>query len=80
MFKDRYVRADALWDGRKITAEFDAVTGRLRILFGKDVGAVWFPPNSWFAIASVASQSNWGTCPTPADLQLVIDEYTSGQA
>lgn len=77
MFRTKYVRADAAFGEHTIKAEFDAHTGRLRILSGSDVWAEWFPPHSWFAIASVAGRSSWGTSPTEADLQLVINDFAS---
>ncbi|RKT22874.1 hypothetical protein B0G69_6370 [Paraburkholderia sp. RAU2J] len=79
MFRAKYIMADAMVDGRTLKAEFDEHTGRLRILYGNDVWAEWFPPNSWFAIASVAGPSSWGTRPTEADLQLVINDFASRQ-
>jgi hypothetical protein len=73
MVKNCFVVANAVRAGHVMTAEFDLHTGRLRILDGVKVQAEWLPPHSWFAIASVAGRSHWGTKPTEADLRLVLD-------
>ncbi|REE17738.1 hypothetical protein B0G71_0702 [Paraburkholderia sp. BL27I4N3] len=77
MLKNNCILAAATMEGRTIKAEFDSHTGRLRILDGKKVQAEWFPPHSWFAIASVAGRKSWGTKPSEADLQLVVDDFAS---
>ncbi len=57
------------------SVEFTRDTGRLRILENGNVIAEWFPPNSWFAIASVAGRSSWGTRPAERDLGLLLDDF-----
>lgn len=61
--------------GMAMSAEFHRDTGRLRILEDSVVIAEWFPPHSWFAIASVAGYSTWGTRPNEKDLALVLDDF-----
>lgn len=61
--------------GMSMSAEFHRDTGRLRILEGSVVIAEWFPPHSWFAIASVAGYSTWGTRPNERDLAAVLDDF-----
>ncbi|NMM04581.1 hypothetical protein HHL24_42975 [Paraburkholderia sp. RP-4-7] len=51
--------------------------GRLRIIAGITVRAEWFPPLSWFAIASVAGYSRWGTGPDELDLLRLIESFVS---
>jgi hypothetical protein len=58
-----------------MSAEFHRDTGRLRIFDGAVVIAEWFFPHSWFAIASVAGYSTWGTRPNEQDLALVLDDF-----
>jgi hypothetical protein len=79
MFRTRYILADMVCEGLHVKAEFDGLTGRLRILSGREVWAEWFPPHSWFAIASVAGGTGWGTSPSEADLRLVISDFASRQ-
>jgi hypothetical protein len=62
-------------DGMPMSAEFHRDTGRLRILDGGVVLAEWFPPHSWFAIASVAGYSTWGTRPSEQDLARLLDDF-----
>ncbi len=69
------VRASRQIDGMSMSAEFNRDTGRLRILDGGTVIAEWFPPHSWFAIASVAGYSTWGTRPNEKDLAMVIEDF-----
>jgi hypothetical protein len=69
------VLASKFFDGLPMSAEFHRDTGRLRILEGESVLAEWFPPHSWFAIASVAGYSTWGTRPSEHDLALLLDDY-----
>ena len=61
--------------GETIRAEFLRDTGRLRIVAGATVLAEWFPPHSWFAIASVSGHSRWGTWPDVKDLLLLLDNF-----
>jgi hypothetical protein len=69
------VLASKSFDGLPMSAEFLRDTGRLRIREGEVVLAEWFPPHSWFAIASVAGYSTWGTRPSEHDLALLLDDY-----
>jgi hypothetical protein len=69
------IRASTSNDGMSMSAEFHRDTGRLRIFDGAVVIAEWFPPHSWFAIASVAGYSTWGTRPNEQDLALVLDDF-----
>lgn len=80
MFRSNFILASAVLAARIIKAEFDMHTGRLRIFDGTTVMAEWFPPHSWFVIASVAGRSSWGTSPTEADLQLVIEDFAARAA
>ncbi|MFM0009122.1 hypothetical protein [Paraburkholderia sediminicola] len=75
MFRSAPVVASKTVDGEKIHAEFLSDTGRLRIIGGVTVRAEWFPPHSWFAIASVAGYSRWGTRPDEADLLRLIEDF-----
>jgi hypothetical protein len=76
MFESVPVTASKTVDGEVIRAEFLCDTGRLRIVGGTTVRAEWFPPHSWFAIASVSGHSRWGTRPNEKDLLLLIDNFT----
>ena len=58
----------------KLRAEFSRDTGRLRIMRNGHVTVECFPPNSWFAIATVASYSAYGTRPNEQDLSLLLDD------
>jgi hypothetical protein len=69
------VRASKRIDGMLMSAEFHRDTGRLRIFDGAVAIAEWFPPHSWFAIASVAGYSTWGTRPNERDLTLVLEDF-----
>jgi hypothetical protein len=82
MFRSEPVVASKTIGGESIHAEFLRDTGRLRILGGVTVRAEWFPPHSWFAIASVSGYSRWGTRPDEADLLRLIDNFVRfpGQA
>jgi hypothetical protein len=71
----RPVRASRHIDGVSMSAEFHRDTGRLRIIDEGVVIAEWFPPHSWFAIASVAGYSTWGTRPNEKDLAMVIQDF-----
>jgi hypothetical protein len=75
MFRSTPVIASKIVDGENIQAEFLSDTGRLRILGGATVRAEWFPPHSWFAIASVAGYSRWGTRPNETDLLRLIEDF-----
>jgi hypothetical protein len=69
------VRASRQIDGMAMSAEFNRDTGRLRIIDEGVVIAEWFPPHSWFAIASVAGYSTWGTRPNEKDLAMVLQDF-----
>lgn len=69
------VRAIRQIDGMAMSAEFNRDTGRLRIADEGVVIAEWFPPHSWFAIASVAGYSTWGTRPNEKDLAMVLQDF-----
>ncbi|WP_168787688.1 hypothetical protein [Paraburkholderia aromaticivorans] len=75
MFRTTPVIASKIVGGENIHAEFLSDTGRLRILGGAIVRAEWFPPHSWFAIASVAGYSRWGNRPDETDLLRLIDDF-----
>ncbi|MGF6859144.1 hypothetical protein [Paraburkholderia sp. CI3] len=75
MFRSTPVIASKTVGGEKIHAEFLSDTGRLRIIGGVTVRAEWFPPHSWFAIASVAGYSRWGTRPDETDLLRLIENF-----
>lgn len=77
MFRNLCVIASTMFDGNSVTAEFDRHSGRLRILDGKQVKTELFPPNSWFALASVAGPHHWGTNPTEDDLLLLIRDFAA---
>jgi hypothetical protein len=57
------------------TAEFNRDTGRLRLIESGAVVGEWFPPHSWFEIASVAGYSTWGTRPNEQDLFRLLDQH-----
>jgi len=75
MMLNKPIQASKQIDGMSMSAEFHRDTGRLRILDAGVVIAEWFPPHSWFAIASVAAYSTWGTRPNECDLALVLDDF-----
>jgi hypothetical protein len=75
MFRSAPVVACKIVGGEEIQAEFLCDTGRLRIVAGAIVRAEWFPPHSWFSIASVSGHSRWGTHPDEADLLRLIDNF-----
>jgi hypothetical protein len=75
MFESVPITASKTVDGETVRAEFLCDTGRLRIIAGAAVRAEWFPPHSWFAIASVSGHSRWGTRPDEKDLLLLIDNF-----
>ncbi|WP_225034221.1 hypothetical protein [Paraburkholderia sp. XV] len=59
-------------DGRSMSAEYSELTGQLCLRQDGVMVQEWFPPHSWFAIASVAGASRWGTQPSADDLQALI--------
>ena len=75
MFESAPITASKVVDGETVSAEYLCDTGRLRIIGERTVHAEWFPPHSWFAIASSSGHSRWGTRPDEADLLLLIDNF-----
>ena len=75
MFDGVPVVARKIVGDEAVSAEYTRGSGRLRIISGARVHAEWFPPHSWFAVASVSRHSRWGTSPTEDDLLLLIDNY-----
>jgi hypothetical protein len=75
MMLNKLIHTSKRIDGMSMSAEFHRDTGRLRIFEGSVIIAEWFPPHSWFAIASVAGYSTWGTRPNERDLALVLDDF-----
>ena len=59
-------------DGRSMSAEYSELTGQLCLRQDGVMVQEWFPPHSWFAIASVAGASGWGTQPSADDLHALI--------
>jgi hypothetical protein len=77
MMLTKSIRATRRNDTTLTCAEFMPDTGRLRILRNDLVVAEWFPPHSWFEIASVAGYSAWGTRPNERDLALLLEGFES---
>jgi hypothetical protein len=75
MFESAPITASRIIDGETVRAEYLRNSGRLRIISERAVHAEWFPPHSWFAIASISGHSRWGTRPGEADLLLLIDNF-----
>jgi hypothetical protein len=75
MLRSTPVIASKTVGGERIHAEFLFDTGRLRIIDGITVRAEWFPPHSWFIIASVSGHSRWGTRPDELDLVRLIENF-----
>ena len=75
MFEPAPITASKVVSGETVRAEYLCDTGRLRIIGERTVHAEWFPPHSWFAIASISGHSRWGTRPHEADLLLLIDNF-----
>jgi hypothetical protein len=59
-------------DGQSMSAEYSELTGQLCLRRNGVMLQEWFPPHSWFAIASVAGASRWGTQPSADDLHALI--------
>ncbi|AMV47341.1 hypothetical protein [Paraburkholderia caribensis] len=59
-------------DGKSMSAEYSELTGQLCLRQDGVMVQEWFPPHSWFAIASVAGASSWGTQPSADDLHALI--------
>lgn len=79
MLMSRAVRVSRQINSTIVCADFMRDTGRLRILRDGVVVAEWFPPHSWFEIASVAGYSTWGTRPNEQDLSILLDSFESRQ-
>lgn len=80
MLPPRNRTVTAQFDNVEMCAEYSEETGRLRILRILRDGALlheWFPPNSWFAIASVAGARNWGTQPDESELRALLASEVS---
>ncbi|HEY3596421.1 MAG TPA: hypothetical protein VGL08_02745 [Paraburkholderia sp.] len=75
MFESVPVIASKTVDGETVRAEYLCDTGRLRIVGGATIRFEWFPPHSWFVIASVSGHSRWGTEPNEDDLLLLIENF-----
>jgi hypothetical protein len=75
MFESVPITASKVVEGETVRAEYLCDTGRLRIIGERAVHAEWYPPHSWFAIASISGQSRWGTRPDESDLLLLIDNF-----
>jgi hypothetical protein len=73
--KAKAITASIDMPGGAVSAEFHIDTGRLRILERGLLRVELFPPQSWFAVASVAGNSRWGTRPREADLRLVVESF-----
>jgi len=59
-------------NGQSMSAEYSVLTGQLCLRQNGVMLQEWFPPHSWFAIASVAGASRWGTQPSADDLHALI--------
>lgn len=59
-------------NGQSMSAEYSELTGQLCLRKNGVMLQEWFPPHSWFAIASVAGASRWGTQPSADDLHALI--------
>jgi hypothetical protein len=59
-------------NGKSMSAEYSELTGQLCLRRDGVMVQEWFPPHSWFAIASVAGASSWGTQPSADDLHALI--------
>lgn len=59
--------------GGEVVVDYQRDSGRLRIVEHGKVTHQWYPPDSWFAIATASARSRWGTVPDEQDLLLVLD-------
>jgi hypothetical protein len=71
------VRVTVQSDSDLMCAEFYRQTGRLCITRNGMLVREWFPPQSWFTIASVAGARDWGTRPSKDELEAVLEEQMS---
>jgi hypothetical protein len=74
---NRLIRASAQQNGTAVCADFDRDTGRLRVFENGALRFEWFPPHSWFMIASVAGFSKWGCHPGEQELEAVLRDVLS---
>lgn len=75
--KGRCVTVQA--NGKSMSAEYSELTGQLCLRQDGVMVQEWFPPHSWFAIASVAGASSWGTQPSAEDLHALIRNELMGR-
>ncbi|WP_345816186.1 hypothetical protein AAGS40_18280 [Paraburkholderia sp. PREW-6R] len=75
MNKSFRVVASVTFNENRVTAEYDRSSGRLRIFDNDEVKTEWFPPHSWFALATVAGSRMWGTNPSEEDLRMFIEDF-----
>ncbi|WP_124605766.1 hypothetical protein [Burkholderia sp. Bp9142] len=73
--RSRNVVAEVFVEGRQISAHFRASTAHLVIREGSVIVETIVPPDSWMALATVNSGSDWGTRPTREDLQGFLERY-----
>jgi hypothetical protein len=66
-------------NGKSMSAEYSELTGQLCLKQNGMMVQEWFPPHSWFAIASVAGASRWGTQPSAEDLHALIRNELVGR-
>ncbi|MBN3759626.1 hypothetical protein [Burkholderia sp. Ac-20365] len=66
-------------NGKSMSAEYSELTGQLCLRQNGVMVQEWFPPHSWFAIASVAGASRWGTQPSAEDLHALIRNELMGR-
>jgi hypothetical protein len=69
---NRLIRASAQQNGTAVCADFDRDTGRLRVFENGALRFEWFPPHSWFMVASAAGLSKWGCHPGEQELEAVL--------
>lgn len=62
---------------RESTISFDPSSGRLRYFRNERIVVELLPPHSWTFVASVATNSHWGTRPSQDDLAIVLHAFRS---
>lgn len=65
---------------RESALSFELSSGRLRYFRNEKVVVELLPPNSWTFVASVASNSHWGTRPSQDDLAIVLHAFRNNYA
>ncbi|PMS22206.1 hypothetical protein [Paraburkholderia rhynchosiae] len=60
---------------RESALSFDLSNGRLRYFHNERLVVELLPPNSWTFVATVASNSHWGTRPSQEDLLAVLSAF-----